>query len=49
MNYLLTEHARKRLLKRRIRPEWVAATLEHPARTENDMDDVQLVHALRGS
>lgn len=47
MSYVLTEHARRRLLKRQILPEWVAVALEHPARTENDTDDAQLVHALR--
>jgi hypothetical protein len=43
----LTEHAQKRLLKRRIQLEWVAATLEHPARMVSDPDDPELVHALR--
>ena len=47
MNYVLTEHARKRCIKRKIRDEWILATLEHPARTENDDSDPSLVHALR--
>lgn len=47
MNYTLTEHAEKRLRRRKIAPEWIAATLEHPARTENDHDDPELAHALR--
>lgn len=47
MEYVLTEHAQKRLLKRKIRLEWVDATLEQPVRTENDSEDPELAHALR--
>jgi len=47
MNYVLTEHARRRCLRRKIKPEWIAVTLEYPARTENDVEDSTLVHALR--
>lgn len=47
MEFVLTEHAEKRLRKRKISLEWVAATLTHPARTENDDEDVTLAHALR--
>ncbi|MBW7903421.1 MAG: DUF4258 domain-containing protein [Rhodocyclaceae bacterium] len=47
MDHLLTDHAIKRCHRRKILPEWIAATLEHPARTENDDDDPTLVHALR--
>ena len=47
MNYVLTDHAQKRCVRRKIRPEWIAATLEHPARTENDADDPTIAHALR--
>lgn len=47
MSYILTEHALKRCRKRNIREEWIADTLSHPARTENDFDDPALVHALR--
>jgi hypothetical protein len=47
MEYVLTEHAEKRLRRRKISVEWVTATLEHPARTENDRDDPDLAHALR--
>jgi len=46
MEYMLSEHARKRCIKRKIRLEWVAEALAHPARTENDSDDPTLVHAL---
>jgi hypothetical protein len=46
MNFILTDHAIKRCRKRRIEIEWIAATLAHPARTENDSDDSTLVHAL---
>jgi hypothetical protein len=44
MDYILTEHAEKRLSRRKIASEWIAATLEHPARTENDRDDPALAH-----
>ena len=47
MNYVLTDHARKRCIKRKVQDEWIMATLEHPARTENDTEDPTLVHALR--
>lgn len=46
MDYTLTDHADKRLRRRKIAAEWIAATLDHPARTENDRDDPELAHAL---
>ena len=46
MKYVLTTHAEKRIQKRKIKPEWIAAALEHPARTENDDQDPNLAHAL---
>jgi hypothetical protein len=46
MRFILTDHARKRLVRRGIRPEWVAAALDRPQRTENDPDDPTLAHAL---
>jgi hypothetical protein len=47
MNYVLTEHARKRCVQRKIREEWISATLASPAKTMNDFDDPTLAHALR--
>lgn len=47
MNYVLTEHARKRCKKRKILDAWILATIEHPARMESDNEDPTLVHALR--
>lgn len=47
MIFVLTDHAKKRCTKRRINQDWIVATLEHPARTENDRNDPTLVHALR--
>lgn len=47
MDYTLSDHARKRILKRKIRTEWIEITLAHPARTENDDVDPTLAHALR--
>lgn len=46
MDYILTEHARKRCVKRKIQIDWIAAALAHPARTENDADNPTLAHAL---
>ena len=47
MDYLLSDHARKRIQKRKIRVEWLEATLTDPVRTESDAVDPTLVHALR--
>ena len=47
MDYILSDHARRRILRRKLRVEWVEITLADPARTENDEDDPTLVHALR--
>lgn len=47
MDYILSDHARKRILKRKIRTEWIETTLAHPARTGNDDVDPTLAHALR--
>lgn len=46
IDYVLTDHAQKRMRKRKIAPEWIAAALASPLRTENDEDDPTLVHAL---
>ncbi|MBU0655214.1 MAG: DUF4258 domain-containing protein [Gammaproteobacteria bacterium] len=46
MNYRLSDHAKKRLQQRKIKPEWLAATLANPDRIENDPEDATLVHAL---
>ncbi|MBI3524258.1 MAG: DUF4258 domain-containing protein [Betaproteobacteria bacterium] len=46
MDYILTAHARKRCIRRKIQIDWIAAALAHPTRTENDTDDPTLVHAL---
>ena len=46
VDYVLTDHAAKRLKQRGIREEWIAAALSHPGRMMNDPDDESLVHAL---
>lgn len=46
MNYVLTEHARKRCARRGIDPRWIADALRHAPRIENDPDDAALAHAL---
>ena len=47
MKFSLTEHAKKRCVRRKIAAAWIEAAIEHPARTVNDADDPTLVHALR--
>ncbi len=47
MNYQWSLHAEQMMRTRRVRPEWVAATLADPARTEPDRDDPGVLHALR--
>jgi len=47
MEFILIDHAEKRLQRRKIKPEWIRAALEYPDRTENDREDAALVHALR--
>lgn len=46
MAYILTQHAKKRCLRRGIREEWIQAAIEHPARIESDSEDPSLIHAL---
>ncbi|PWB55182.1 MAG: hypothetical protein C3F18_06205 [Nitrosomonadales bacterium] len=46
MEFHLSTHAEKRVLSRGIKPEWIAAALDFPARIENDMLDPALVHVL---
>ncbi len=47
MDFVLTDHAQKRILKRQIKLEWIKDALEYPARIESDLDDGHLVHVLR--
>lgn len=46
MNFVLTEHAKKRLAQRKVRIEWVERAVTDPLRTEPDSDDQELIHAL---
>jgi len=46
MDFMLTDHAKKRCIKRRIRVEWIEQALDRPARIENDAEDGSLVHVL---
>lgn len=46
MEFILTDHAEKRLKQRRISLEWIERALSFPARTENDFTDPTLAHAL---
>ena len=46
MDFILTEHARKRSAQRKIKPEWIREALEKPVRIEDDVTDDSLVHVL---
>ena len=46
MDYIVTEHAKKRCIRRRIKPEWIKNALNHPLRIVIDEDDDSLVHAI---
>lgn len=46
MNYILTEHARKRCARRGIDLKWIANALAYATRVECDPDDASLAHAL---
>ncbi len=47
MEFKLSEHAKKRMVKRSVRLEWIQAALDYPDRTENDQKDSRLAHALK--
>ena len=46
MDFLLTDHARKRCARRAIKEAWIREALSHPATIEQDTHDSDLVHAL---
>jgi hypothetical protein len=46
MDYTLTEHARKRCIRRKIKSIWIQNALDHPLRLETDPEDDSLIHAL---
>lgn len=46
IRFVLTEHARRRCIRRRIDPAWIAQALNNPLRTESDPDDDSLIHVL---
>jgi hypothetical protein len=46
MDFVLTDHARKRCLRRKIQDNWIQEALAHPARVESDAEDESLVHVL---
>ena len=46
MDYILTQHARDALAKRKIDVEWLERTLAHPKRIEPDKTDPALEHRL---
>lgn len=47
MEFSLSKHATNTIREREISLEWVADTLENPARTMPHSADLQLTHALR--
>jgi hypothetical protein len=46
MNYILTQHARNALLKRKISIAWLERVLQFPMRTDPDENDAELEHRL---
>ena len=46
MDYILTNHARKRCIQRQIQLDWIRQALDHPGRVETDALDDNLVHVL---
>ena len=48
VNFTVTEHAKKRCMRRKIQPEWIRNALNYPVRIESDSDDGSLVHAKIG-
>lgn len=46
MDFILTDHAYKRCVRRGIKEAWIREALENPERIEQDAHDSDLVHAL---
>jgi hypothetical protein len=46
MDFILTDHARKRCQRRGIKEAWIRQALETPSVIEPDIHDSDLVHAL---
>jgi hypothetical protein len=46
MDFILTDHAYKRCLRRGIKEAWIREALENPETIEQDAYDSDLVHAL---
>jgi hypothetical protein len=46
MDFILTDHAKRRCARRKIQIDWIQRALEHPARIESDREDETLLHAL---
>ncbi|WP_296701213.1 DUF4258 domain-containing protein [Thiocapsa sp. UBA6158] len=46
MDYALTDHARKRCIRRGIRADWIRQALEQHQHVESDAVDETLVHVL---
>ena len=46
MNLVYTEHARGRMSKRQLQPEWVERVIANPAKIEPDENDAELEHRL---
>lgn len=47
MEFKLSDHASKRMQKRRVLPEWVQLALNDPDSIKTDPEDPQLVHAMK--
>lgn len=47
MKHRLSDHARKRIQQRGIKPEWIEAALVNPDSIESDSEDGTLVNVLK--
>ena len=46
MDFILTDHARKRCARRGIKETWIREALKNPTTIEEELYDSDLVHAL---
>ncbi len=46
MDYILSRHAKERIVQRSIQTEWIDRTLENPAKIEPDEEEIYRIHAF---
>ncbi len=47
MEFRLSDHAAKRVQKRKVLIDWIQGTLDEPDKIESDPEDSRLTHALK--